>query len=118
MWNIHHVQGEMGGGMSTRPNTIRMGGNSGFQALQLALHFGAERVILLGYDMMLASDGRSHWHPEYVGMGNPLKDRMPRWCQAFAEIPSSIRQRVVNASRVTALKCFKRASLTEALELP
>lgn len=118
LWRLRWIQGEPGGGESTRANTIKMGGNSGFQALALALHFGASRVVLLGYDMQLGASGATHWHGDHKRLGNPLKDRMPKWCRDFAEIPFSTRQRVVNASRVSALKCFKRAGLNDCLAEP
>mgnify|MGYP002145968013 CR=1 FL=1 len=40
--------------------TVGCGGNSGFQALNLALQFGCTRIILVGYDMRL--DKGLHWH--------------------------------------------------------
>jgi hypothetical protein len=55
-----------GGGLSTVPNTIIGGGNSGYQAIGLSLHLGATRVILLGYDMTWTA-GKAHWfgmHPK------------------------------------------------------
>ena len=39
---------------------LRMGRNGGFQAINLAVHLGAKRIILLGYDMQLV-DGVNHW---------------------------------------------------------
>lgn len=115
LWRLNWIQGEQGGGESNRAHTIRMGGNSGFQALSLALYFGAHRVVLLGYDMQLGASDATHWHGDHKRLGNPLKDRMPRWCKNFAEIPFATRQCVVNASRVSALKCFKKMTLHDCL---
>jgi hypothetical protein len=41
VFGLNFINSEPGGGISTRAGTIRQGGNSGFQAVSLALHFGA-----------------------------------------------------------------------------
>lgn len=114
LWRLNHISGEPGNGMSTRANTIRMGGNSGYQAVQLALFFGAARVILLGYDMQFRGE-QSHWHGDHKRLGNPIKSKMRAWHVAFAEMPHTMRSRVVNASRETALRCFRRVTLDDCL---
>ncbi|HCZ48509.1 MAG TPA: hypothetical protein DCZ11_05850, partial [Gammaproteobacteria bacterium] len=54
-------------GLSASPLRIHQGGNSGYQALNLAVLLGAERVILLGYDMH-----GGHWHGRHGGrLNNP-----------------------------------------------
>lgn len=111
----------MGGGIASSRDSIRLGGNSGFQALGLALLFGAERVILLGYDMQLTNK-RTHWHGDHVAtynngnrLGNPTALKVKQWPEAFAQMPHSVRARVINATRHTALKCFIQRSLDECL---
>jgi len=48
-------------GLETKDRrALRMGRNGGFQAINLAVHLGAKRIILLGYDMKLI-DGKNHW---------------------------------------------------------
>lgn len=114
VYRLHYIRGEMGGGMSASKDTIRMGANSGYQGLQLALYFGAERVVLLGYDMQF-THGRSHFHGDHKGLSNPLPERFKGWIAAFKEIPADVRARIVNASPHTALQCFKRLSLETCL---
>jgi len=48
-------------GFDPDPSRIRNGRNGGYQAIHLAAHLGAARVVLLGYDMKAAA-GASHWH--------------------------------------------------------
>lgn len=117
VYKLNYIHGEMGGGMPTDKRSIRMGYNSGFQGLQLALHFGAARVVLLGYDMQYTF-GQSHFHGDHKGMSNPLESRFKGWIAAFKEIPHDVRARVVNASRHTALQCFKRMTLETCLSEP
>ena len=52
-------------GLDTRPNGIRTGRNSGYQAINLAVHMGAALVVLLGYDMKAAADGRLHFFGDH-----------------------------------------------------
>lgn len=49
-------------GLSTDPSVIHHGHGSGYTLLNLAYLMGAERIVLLGYDMKYASDyqGQSH----------------------------------------------------------
>ena len=47
-------------GLETDPGGLRTGSNSGYQAINLAYHFGATRIVLIGYDM--SCRGHSiHW---------------------------------------------------------
>lgn len=116
VYNLNHINGEPGGGISRRPNCIKLGGNSGFQALGLALHFGAAKVVLLGYDLQL-THGRTHWHGDHLRLGNPLPIRMREWLLRFGELARETRVPIINASRASALACFPRTWLADALGL-
>jgi len=96
---------------------IRTGDNSGYQVLNLAWHRGAKTVILLGYDMKHAPDGRRHCHADHPrGLGN---FGMPAACaQKFDALARDLKaegMRVINATRETALRCFDRMPLADAL---
>lgn len=119
IFKLNRIIGEGGGGLSRRPGVIRLGGNSGFQALGLALHFGAAKVVLLGYDMQ-APKGRLHWHADHTGvpahrLGNPVPEKMREWVKHFTELSNQSRVPIVNATRQSALKCFPKVSLEESL---
>lgn len=91
------------------------GKNSGYGALVLAIKRGAKRVILLGYDAQ-KTDGKTHWHGDHPkGLGNA--GSIHRWVTDFerASRNYACRARILNASRQTALKCFERVSLEDAL---
>ena len=51
-------------GLETDPTGLRTGRNGGYQAINLAFHFGASRILLLGYDMRLV-DGKRHWFGDH-----------------------------------------------------
>lgn len=114
-YGLNFIRSEPGGGMPKHEGVIRQGGNSGFQAVQLAILFGAARVILLGYDMQ-ATGGKLHWHGNHAGIGNPVPDRMPKWIEAFGQMAKAVRGvKIINATRETALRCFKRLPLDDCL---
>jgi len=54
-----------GKGISSNPNMVSWNGNSGAAAISIAVHAGAKRVILLGFDMKLNDKQEQHWHDAY-----------------------------------------------------
>lgn len=88
--------------------------NSGAGALLHAKWNGAEKVIMVGYDCGYGAEGQTHWHGDHPrGLGNAGSVR--KWPAQFAALDMS-GVRVINASRKTALECFERMSLEEALQ--
>lgn len=91
------------------------GENSGVGAIALAHHWGAQRIILLGYDVM-ATGGKRHWHGDHPkGLGNA--GSMSKWPAQFGRLAKRLvgKVQVVNASRQTALKCWPRGTLEDLL---
>lgn len=103
-------------GIETAPTGLRSGSNSGAAAINLAVHFGATRVLLLGYDMQPAR-GRTHWfgdHPVPLRRNSPYGAFMEKFA-LMVEPLAELGVTVVNCSRETALECFPRQPLEEAL---
>jgi len=104
--------------LTAEPGVIGCGGNSGFQAVNLAIQFGARRILLLGFD---AADTHGvHWYGRANGDGraNPGEWNFKRWRKAFdhaAVQAPSLGVEILNASPLTALTGFKRIGLEEAL---
>lgn len=96
---------------------FRAFGNSGACAISLALAGGAAKVILLGFDCSFAPDGKKHWHPDHPdGMSNCAS--IAAWPKRFAQVAKDAEKAgvpVLNASRRTALTCFERVELADAL---
>jgi len=92
-------------------------GNSGSSIISLAINAGAKRVVLLGYDCM-KEDGKSHWHGEHPeGFGNCKSIGI--WPKQFEMVKSFAKNRdveIINCSRKTALGCFQRMELEDALQ--
>jgi hypothetical protein len=103
-------------GLEEAPTGLRTGKNSGYQAINLAYHLGAARVVLVGYDMRPDAKGRHHWfgsHP-YPTLDPPY----PALLEYFGTIAGPLAARgveVLNATPDSALSCFRRATLEEAL---
>ncbi len=97
---------------------IRTGNNSGYQCLNLAWHRGARHVILLGYDMQ-HTGGRAHSHQDHPPpLGNFCRDMAVLCARKFDTLSAELRAegvRVMNCTRETALRCFDRMSLADAL---
>ncbi|MDP3495663.1 MAG: hypothetical protein Q8R82_21360 [Hyphomonadaceae bacterium] len=99
--------------------TVGGGGNSGFQALNLAAQFGATRVLLLGFDCQDRSGvhwyGRNSWN----GGSNPGKTNFSRWIKAFANAAKDLSDRgveVINASPISEIKAFKKQNVADTLK--
>lgn len=95
-----------------RVGEVGAGGNSGFQALNLAAQFGAARILLIGFDAQVRSG--VHWYGRNTAykMSNPDAGNCDRWRAAFDAAAPVLEARgveVVNASPISAIAGFARA---------
>jgi hypothetical protein len=100
------------------PGRVRTGRNGGYQAIQYAVHRGARRVVLLGFDMKPAADGRVHWHAEHPIATDPATPAS--FVPHFRTLVAPLAERgveVINATPDSALDAFPRVPLERALEL-
>lgn len=88
--------------------------NSGCGAVSLAAHWGANRIILLGYDCQ-KTDGKAHWHGDHPkGLGNA--GSIATWPGQFKKLAADLSGlEIINCSRETALTMFDRRPLEEVL---
>ncbi len=92
------------------------GANSGFAAINLAYHFGATRIVLLGYDMQ-KTGGLGHWFGDHPPELSSAAD-FPAFRSFFPLLAEDLAEagvEVINCSRATALDCFKRSTVQEVL---
>ena len=113
-YKLNFIPGLPAKKFSNSPGYIATGGNSGFQALNLAVLHGAQRVILLGYDMQLAPDGKRHFFGNHPG-GMNRNSRYQDWIKNFRRAKPYIKIEVINCTRETALDCFPKTKLKDAL---
>jgi len=103
-------------GYSKEPDSVNAGGNSGFQAIHLAALFGAKKIVLIGFDMM-RTDGKFHWHGKHEGR-LPNGTGFPGWIKSMGYLAKDLQAmgvEVINCTRRTALRCFPRMELEDAL---
>ncbi len=115
-YGLEHIRGVDEPGLSSDPACIHMGSNSGIQAINLAYHLGARRVVLLGFDMQ-ATGGKTHWHGKHPGEDggySPWHKWLWRY-QLVADDAKRMGFEIINATRETALTCFPRKPLASLL---
>lgn len=114
-WGLRLVRGADGEGFSCDPSLIHYGSNSGFQAINLALLWGARRLVLVGFDMRVDGPRRHFFGSHPPPMNNCLRYEglVPRFRRAAAQLPRDIE--IVNCSPGSALDCWPIVPLEEAL---
>ena len=106
-------------GLCLESDGLCTGRNSGYQAINLAVHLGAARILLLGYDMTRDRNGRSHFFGEHPRQGLPSP--YPAFRQMFPTLVKPLAQlgiEVINCTQATALETFPKQPLDEALRMP
>ncbi|TNE75541.1 MAG: hypothetical protein EP334_10005 [Gammaproteobacteria bacterium] len=111
---VNVIQSADGKGLSDDPAVIHQGANSGYQAINLAYHFGARTILLLGFDMQGVG---THWFGKHDAPGLSAGTDYATLVNAFRTIkPERHGIEIINCSRRTALDCFPRMDLHEALQ--
>jgi hypothetical protein len=102
-------------GFDPDPSCVRTGGNSGYQAIHVAVHAGAKKILLCGFDMH-----GTHWHSRHP---EPLRNAgegiYPRWISLYEKLALELAERhvkVINCTPGSALKVWPMGNLEEALE--
>jgi len=117
-YGLEYVKSRAGSGLPEN-GVIYHGLDGGFQAIQLALLHGAQRVVLLGYDQKNGSDGKTHYHGDHQ---LPLFNAHPRRYlererayTTLARVMASDPRKIINCTRDTAMRMFPREKLEEVL---
>lgn len=94
--------------------TVGGGGNSGFQAINLAAQLGAASILLIGFDMSDRSGvhwyGRNNWSQA----NNPDENGFRNWRGAMLRAAPVLKARgveVIDCSLQGALHCFPKVAL-------
>lgn len=130
-WKVHHeeVKAFEGRKFTASPLAVKYGAemiggmpwfstyrNSGACAVSLAMGGRSKRIVLLGFDASF-DKGKTHWHGDHPkGLENA--GTIATWGWLFGILATRATAAgvdVVNASRRTALTCFRRADLEDVL---
>lgn len=98
-------------GLSLDPTGLRTGSNSGYQAINLAVHFGARQIVLLGYDMR-----GPHFFGKHPDNSGPTFQACVPGFSTLVEPLRALGVTVINCTPRSALTCFPRAALRDALQ--
>lgn len=112
--------GRSHGGLAEQRDSLRPGKNSGYQAIHLAVHLGAKRIVLLGYDMhspMVGGFPKTHWFGDHPGCTAPdvFEQLMLPYFQSLVKPLAARDVEVINATPGSKLRCFPMKPLEEAL---
>ena len=113
-YGLNYIESKPEAGLSSNPNLIHQGSNSGIQAINLAYHKGARDIILLGYDMQ-GDDKKPHWHGHHPSR---VVSSWSQWLKFYDYVAADSKKlgiEITNCSRETALTCFPRKRLEEVL---
>lgn len=100
-------------GLEIDPTGLRTGRNSGYQAVNLAVHLGAKRILLLGYDMQ-PTRGRAHFYDDRHQHQSPyalFREHFKSMVEPLKELGVT----VINCTRETALNTFPCQPIEDAL---
>lgn len=102
-------------GCSFKPGHVSWNGNSGAAAINLAVHFGVKRIILLGFDMKLDSNQNQHWHKFYTSNPQSVAQRMKLHLQGFPVIAKDLHGKVeiINACPDSMITSFPRMAFKD-----
>jgi hypothetical protein len=126
---IHWVRSFIRGkpvGIEKKSGVIAWNRNSGISAINVAYHFGAKTVVLLGFDMK-SENGDFNWHKSHVEMklsrnlekrGDRIFNRFLKCIPSVAADAQQLGLRVINANPESVIEHFEKMSLDDAMRLP
>tara|TARA_R110001632_G_scaffold168793_1_gene287646 strand:- start:725 stop:1516 length:792 start_codon:yes stop_codon:yes gene_type:complete len=104
-------------GLELTKDTLSHGNNSGYAAINLAIHLGAKRIVLLGYDM--GNNGTStHFHDGYPVNPTSAKIYKDQFLPGFTILRDELKGKgiqIFNACPTSNLKVFPIITIEEAL---
>lgn len=108
-------------GITTNKNMVAWNMNSGAAAISLAVHTGAKRIFLLGFDMSLENN-RQHWHNQYNLPEKKNSAKLPfhkhiKGFPAIAKDAKALGIEIYNVSPKSKIIEFPKITLKEALSL-
>ncbi len=105
--------------LSTNPKEIG-GYCSGANAINLAFLFGANPIILLGFDMCTV-DGKTNYHDRHrpkPSLDEPYKEVFIKHIEPMAVELDKLSIKVFNCSPISRLTCFKYVPIEEFINHP
>lgn len=115
---VHFLKSTGQRGLELDPSCLRHGSNSGYQAINLAVHLGAKKIVLLGYDMKVVGY-QTNWHKEPRAEAKAyercIQQSMLPHFPSLVQPLKDLGVEVINANPESELTCFTRTTLEDAL---
>ena len=111
-------------GISSNPRMVSWNSNSGAAAINVAVHTGVKRIVLLGFDMRLSESGAQHWHSLYCrDRKKEVKSKrihlpFDKHLIGFPEIAKDAKRlgvEILNASPDSAIECLMKCTVKQIL---
>ncbi len=112
--DIQRLRNTGPGGIEHEPTGLKNGRNSGFAAVNLAIHYGAKRILLLGYNMQPIK-GVGHFFGEHPNKQRSPYDQFRRRFESLKKPLAKLGVSVINCTEGSALMAFPKQDLREAL---
>lgn len=106
-------------GLHTDPGYIGWNNSSGAASINLAINFGAKRVVLLGYDGHRGTDGAVNWHKNITDVKDSVFDKQMR---GFVNLNNDILCKrpdveILNANPDSSIDLWPKVTLDEAIRI-
>lgn len=102
-------------GLDLMAGCLRSGNSSGYAAINLAVHLGATRIILLGYDMSMQQQYH-HWHNGYATLfSSRCFSKMLPFFDSLKKPLERLAIEIVNACPGSKINVFPKIALDEIL---
>ena len=118
-YGINYIAGKWAPGLSTDPNYIHYHHGSGPQVVNIALHKGIKRMLLVGWDMKYTEE--KHYFGDYPPelQHNPKTGPGGEFIGLIKEMetikPEDYGIEIINCTPGSAMKCFPIMRLEDAL---
>lgn len=103
-------------GIAAKCDSVAMQWTSALAAVNIAVHRGASRIVLLGCDNKDGANGRVHHHAEYEWprVPNTWKAKMDNWSRAVEPLEER-GVKVYNASPISTLPWWPKITMADAV---
>ena len=114
---VRYLRRGKGRGYDPKPDRLTAGGNAGYGATGLAIHFGGTRILLAGFDMQTVG-GHHNWHFDHKrAMQEEIYDIYIRHFDTLRKELANVRPdvEIINCTPGSAMTTFPFVPLAEAL---
>lgn len=104
-------------GLAIERDELAWNCNTGAAAINLALHLGAKKIVLLGFDMKLGEKGNANWHVNLKDKPNPnsyvrFQRFYPQLAKGLTRFPEV---QVLNANPDSGLTVFPKVRIDDVI---